>query len=135
MNIDQSRFDKETHRGRTLRYRGTKNVFVVAGNLGATTQSYCIMPIISMDGTLHSPIYVLVSERSGQFPKSKADDPPNIRTYAYTRAMMGKSHLVTFMQDILFPTLQKAGLNKVLLLHDTWSVQRTNNETNSSFQC
>ena len=75
LNTEQSRFEKEMHSGRTLRPMGIKRVYATVGSTSATTHSYMIMPVISMDGDLHSPMYMLCAEPSRKFPQSKPADP------------------------------------------------------------
>ena len=119
LNTDQSRFDKEVHSGRTLRFRGVKHVTGAVGSLSATRQSYCIMPIVTMEGKLLPLLYVLVSEQSGQFPQNKPPDLPNIWSEAHTSANMMKKHLKNFLSKVFTPCLEDE--EQICLLVDSWS--------------
>ena len=119
LNTDQSRFDKEVHSGRTLRFKGVKHVTGAVGSLSATRQSYCIMPIVTMEGKLLPLLYVLVSEQSGRFPHTKATDPPNIWSQAHTSANMMKKHLKSFLSRVFTPSVESE--DKICLLVDSWS--------------
>lgn len=52
--------------------------------------------MISMDGILHSPMYMLVSESSEKFPANKHQDPPNIISFSSKTANMNKDDLKKF---------------------------------------
>ena len=119
LNTDQSRFDKEVHSGRTLCFQGVKHVTGAVGSLSATRQSYCIMPIMTIDGKLFPLLYVLVSEQSGRFPQNKPDDPPNIWSQAHTSANMTKKHLESFLSEVFTPSVSSE--DKICLLVDSWS--------------
>lgn len=123
MNADQSRFDKELHGHRSLRTKGTKIVRAVVGSVAATTHSYMIMPVISMDGEIMRPMYVLVSESNGRFPENKPSDPANIKSYAGRTANMSKEDLKTWYKDVFWPSLP-GDRNKVLLILDSWAANR-----------
>lgn len=68
INCDQSGFEREIHSKRTLSTIGLKNVEKQVQNIGATTHSYTVMPMFSMDGRLLSPMLVVIPEKNGQFP-------------------------------------------------------------------
>ena len=121
INIDQSKFEKELHSRRTLEEKGRSNVRAVVGSVYATKHSYCIMPIISMDGTLHKTLYVLVSEPSGSFPSSKAQDPANIRSFASKTSQMSKKDMEDFYKDVFWPCVKDSTPPNILLLLDSWS--------------
>ena len=121
-NIDQSRFEKEIHTSRTLATRGSQEVPALIGSTMATTHCYMIMPSISMDGTLHSPMYMLVGEPgTGKFPRTKQPDPRNIKSYASKTANMNKQDLKTFYQEVFWPSVQP---QNILLLLDSWSANK-----------
>lgn len=71
LNTDQSGFQRELHRLRTLEVMGTKKVHGVAQSISATTHSYTICPVVSMDGELYSPMLIVIGESSGSFPKKR----------------------------------------------------------------
>lgn len=123
VNTDQSRFCKEDHSGRTLDFKGAKHVFGAAGSMTATSHSYMIMPIVSMDGDLLSPMYLLSAEPGGKFPQNKNSDPSNLQCYPGKSVNMSKNDLEQFMRDVFWPSIirQIGDEHTVLLLVDSWS--------------
>lgn len=117
-NIDQSRFDKEMHSRRTLAIKGTAGITARIGSVDATSHSYMIMPIVSMDGSLLKPLYILVAEPSGKFPASKPADPSNVKSYASKSANMNKQNLEEFYSQVFWPSMTQ---DKLMLLMDSWS--------------
>lgn len=121
LNTDQSRFEKEMHSGRTLRPMGIKRVYATVGSTSATTHSYMIMPVISMDGDLHSPMYMLCAESSRKFPQSKPADPSNIMSYASGSANMKKEDQKIMLTNVFWPSVSTLYEEPMLLLLDSWS--------------
>ena len=66
-NSDQSGFQLEIHSGRTLSVEGEKKVECVVQSISSTTHSYTIQPLISADGKLLSPLFLVLKEPSGMF--------------------------------------------------------------------
>lgn len=66
-NSDQSGFQLEIHSGRTLAVQGEKKVECVVQSITSTTHSYTIQPLISADGKLLSPLFLVLKEPSGKF--------------------------------------------------------------------
>jgi len=66
-NSDQSGFELELHSGRSLANQGVKQVQYVAQSVSSTTHSYTIQPLISADGRLLSPLFLVLKEPSGHF--------------------------------------------------------------------
>jgi hypothetical protein len=66
-NSDQSGFQLEIHSGRTLAEEGEKQVQCVVQSVSSTTHSYTIQPLISADGRLLSPLYLVLKEKGGEF--------------------------------------------------------------------
>lgn len=126
-NIDQSKFEKELHSRRTLEQKGKRDVTARVGSVYATKHSYCIMPIISMDGTLHRNLYVLVSEPSGAFPRNKSPDPANIRSFASKTSQMSKKDMEEFYSEVFWPTIKDSTPQQILLLLDSWSANKDEN--------
>jgi hypothetical protein len=122
-NTDQSRFEKELRSYRTLRLKGTDKIRAAVGSVNATSHSYMIMPVISMDGEILRPMYLLLSEPGGKFPASKAADPPNIKSFAGKSANMNKEDLRSFYTEVMWPSMP-ADRRKVLLLLDSWSANK-----------
>lgn len=65
INIDQSGFRYVHLTNRTLSFLGEKDTEVVVPNSNATTHSYTIMPMLSIDGRLRSPLYINLQETTG----------------------------------------------------------------------
>lgn len=66
-NSDQSGFQLEMHTGRTLALEGEKKVECLVQSVSSTTHSYTVQPTISADGTLLSPLFLVLKEPSGTF--------------------------------------------------------------------
>jgi len=64
---DQSSFQLEIHSGRLLSHQGIRKVQCVVESLASTTHSYTIQPIISCDGNLLSPLFIVLKEANGRF--------------------------------------------------------------------
>lgn len=127
LNCDQSRFDKELHGHKTHAIKGDKQVEATVGSINATTHSYCVMPIISMAGQLVGPLYVLSQESGGKWPITKPPVvQPNVAAYPGTSAMMTNNHLRSYLKDVFFPSVIQTGVDKCLLLCDSWSSNRNN---------
>ena len=91
---------------------------MLIGSAMATSHCYMIYPAISMEGKLHSPMNILVSEARGVFPQNKSPDPWNIVSFASKTANMNKKDLKTFYQQVFWPSIEPS---KILLLLDAWS--------------
>lgn len=65
-NADESGFNLEIHSGRSLSAIGTKTVEAVVQSLSSITHSYTIMPTISSNGRLLSPLFLVLKETTGQ---------------------------------------------------------------------
>lgn len=106
--------------------------FTSIGSKNATTHSYMIMPVISMDGEILRPMYVLVGgEKDGQFPANKPEDPPNIRSFAGRTANMSKGDLRKFYTEAMWPSMPP-DREKVFLLVDAW---KSNEDDDLSNEC
>lgn len=66
-NSDQSGFQLEIHSGRSLADEGVKRVERIVQSVSSTTHSYTVQPIISCDGRLLSPLFIVLQESSGTF--------------------------------------------------------------------
>ena len=60
-NSDQSGFQLEMHRGRSLAIESLKNIECEVQSISATTHSYTIQPVISADGRLLSPLFIVLN--------------------------------------------------------------------------
>lgn len=116
-NADQSGFEKELHSGRTLETRGAKEVKAIAQSIDATTHSYTILPTISDDGRLMSPLFVVLMEKSGKFPETvPIFRAPNIYAAAHTSHIMTKELMKEWLRNVFFA---RAPANSGLLV-DSW---------------
>jgi len=71
-NSDQSDFQLEIHSGRSLSNQRIKRVQRVLQSLASTIHSYMIQLIISCDGNLLSPLFIVLKEANGTFgPREK----------------------------------------------------------------
>lgn len=116
-NTDQSGFNKELHTRHTLAFIGTRRVEARIKSQSAMTHSYTIQPLVSLDGTLHSPMLVVLQEPGGTFGPRVAQSmrqPPNLVIKASRSHIVTKQIVQDWFTEIYFPT---AG-NKSLLLVD-----------------
>ena len=65
-NSDQSGFQLELHSGRTLTFQGEKQVQCLVQSVTTTTHSYTIQPLISGEGRLLSPLFLVLKQRTGE---------------------------------------------------------------------
>jgi hypothetical protein len=65
-NTDQTGVDKELHSTRTISFSGDKKPFAAVQSKNATTHSYTLQPIISLDGRLFETIYLCLQEQGGK---------------------------------------------------------------------
>lgn len=66
-NSDQSGFQIEIHSGRTLATEGERQIQCLVESVSSTTHSYTIQPLISANGKLLSPLFIVLKESKGQF--------------------------------------------------------------------
>lgn len=66
-NSDQSSFNLEMHTGRTLSFKGHQKVETIIQSTNSMTHSYTIQPIISANGSLLSPLLIILQEKDGKF--------------------------------------------------------------------
>ncbi len=115
-NSDQSGFPREHHSGRTLEFKGERNVEACAQSVSSTTHSYTIQPIISKSGRLLSPMLIILQEPKGKFgPRVEIDlfRAPNIYAAASTSGKITKDILKLWFNEIYFPNVSD---RSVLLL-------------------
>ncbi len=123
INTDQSGIEKEIYSKRTLTTEGEKKVYGLARSKNATTHSYTIQPIISLDGRIVGPMYLCLQEpngKMGETVKKNLFKPANV---VITCSSSGKltTSLVSYWRDnCLLPSIGK----KCLLLSDSWGGQR-----------
>ncbi|XP_071050604.1 uncharacterized protein [Onthophagus taurus] len=119
-NSDQSGFNLEFHSGRTLSDLGVKTVESVVQSVSSTTHSYTIQPVISADGKLLSPLFIVLKEPSGSFGPRVANTmfkADNIYVLASKSGKLTSEHMKNWLQNVYFPNTG----SKSLLLLDSWS--------------
>ena len=128
-NADQSRFEYEPMRNRTIARKGEKIVEARVVDHNAVSHSYSIQVHMSKNGTLGSKIYIVLQEKTGgAFGPSVQQKLNEILEYCpnvvvsctkfgkFTSDLMRKWFTDTFLLDV-------AGSPESLLLLDAWSGQ------------
>ena len=119
-NADESGFNLEIHSGRTLTTQGVKTVETLIQSTSAITHSYTIMPIVSADGKLQSPLYLVLKEVSGNFGPRVEETlfrPANIYIAASKSGKLTGEHFQSWFTNVFLPI---SGSFSVLLL-DSWT--------------
>lgn len=105
-NSDQSGFQLEMHSGRTLAIEGEKQVQCVVQSVSSTTHSYTIQPLISGDGELLSPLFLVLKEKSGKFGpivESNLFRPTNVHVEASNSGKLTSGfYLYLFIESKIF---------------------------------
>lgn len=120
-NSDQSGFNLEMYNGRTLARRGEKSISTVVQSIPSTTHSYTIMPTVSAEGELLSPLRIVLKEKNGVFGsvvKKRIFSHETINVVCTTSGKMGKAEVQSWYNDILKPSLPDG---KNILLLDSFS--------------
>jgi hypothetical protein len=115
-NTDQSGFNKEIHSGRTLEIRGAQHVKAAVQSIAATAHSYTIQPIISKNGKLLSPLFIILQEPSEKFGprvENSLFSAHNIFVVASSSGKVTKDLLQTWFQEVFFPHV---GSNSALIV-------------------
>lgn len=121
-NSDQSGFNMETHAGRTLALKGSSKVECLAQSINSLTHSYTIQPIISANGNLKSPLFIVLQETGGKFGPTvekniyKAD---NILVFASKSGKLTSDLAIKWFENVFLPNTGE----KSLLLLDSWTGQ------------
>lgn len=104
-NTDQSPFHKEMHKLRTLEFKGTQSVTGRVQSTGAMTHSYTIQPTVSMDGTLMTPLFIVLQEDGGEFGpivREKMFKHPEIHPVASSSGKVNNKLIDVWFQDVYF---------------------------------
>lgn len=126
-NTDQSGFKKELHTGATLSFIGVKRVEASVQSVNATTHSYTIMPLISADGILHSPMFLVHQESGDEFgPRvtTTMTRPANLYVRCSKSGLMKKSLMDEWFLHIF---LQGEPTTKHLLCDSLSTYKNTSN--------
>jgi hypothetical protein len=129
-NTDQSGFTREIHSGRTLEFKGTKQVEGVVQSVSATTHLYTIQPTISKSGKLLSPLFIVLQEPTGSFgPRVQQTlfSAPNIYVTASKSGKLTKAELKLWFEAVFFPNVRE----KSVLLIDSGTTYNDKEMINS----
>ena len=125
-NTDQSGFQYEMHRDRTLAMVGQRSVEVRVENTRARTHSYTIQPMISMSGKLLSPMMLVLQETTGSFGPMVGPSLPQPPNVYITCTRSGKVELPTLQEWKHRCFLPNVG-DRACLLLDSFSSHRSQN--------
>ena len=97
---------------RRLSNKGEKVTEGVVQRVAATTHSYSIQMTISASGEILSPLFVCITEASGDFTQSiQLFDAPNIYQVASKSPMFTKLLLQKWFSDVFFPNFLTIALS------------------------
>ena len=119
-NTDQSGFNMEMHSGRTLEIKGTKAIERKVQSISSTTHSYTIQPTIAADGTLLSPLFIVLQESGGVFGpivKKNLFDARNVYVAPSKSGKLSKELLKEWFNNIYFTNTPD---NSILFV-DSWT--------------
>lgn len=122
LNTDQMGIEKEQYSTRTLSFQGERKTFGVVKSKHATTHSYTIQPIISLDGHLVGPIYLCLQEidgKMGEAVKKCLFQPDNVIITCSKSGKLTSSLVRYWCENCLIPSIDE----KCLLLSDSYSGQ------------
>ncbi|XP_033223382.1 uncharacterized protein LOC117177031 [Belonocnema kinseyi] len=108
------------HSRRTFAVDGEKQVHCLVESVAAITHSYTIHTLISSEGKLFSPLFLVLKEQSGKFrPVVEANRfrAENVHIEASKSGKLTSDHFKIWLEKIYFPNV---GPNSVLLI-DAWS--------------
>lgn len=107
-NSDQSGFNLEETSGRTLEIKGTQKVSASHRSTYSKTDSYTIMPTISADGHLLSPLFIIFQEPTGRFGVQVTRNMfkhDSLYTVASKSGKMSKELLKEWFTKVFFPNV------------------------------
>jgi len=119
-NADESGFNLEIHSGRTLANMGAKTIEATIQSLSSISHSYTIMPIISANGSLLSPLYIVLKEITGSFGPRVEETlfrPVNVYIVASKSGKLTTQHFKHWFLEVYLPNTKE----KSLLLLDSWT--------------
>lgn len=99
---------------------GVKTIEAAAQSMSSLTHSYTIMPMISANGELISPLYIVLKESTGNFgPNVKKTllQLPNIYIAASKSGKLSNDHFKDWFQHVYLPNTSR----KSVLLLDSWT--------------
>lgn len=119
-NADQSGFQYELHSTRSLDIKGEKKIERLVQSKNSTSHSFTIMPTMSADGILKSPLYIVLQETSNEFGPIVRETmirPENLKISCSKSGKMGKEHLEEWVKEVYIPNVTESDL----LIIDSWS--------------
>lgn len=123
INIDQSGFRYVHLTNRTLSFLGEKDTQVVIQNKNATTHSYTIMPMLSMDGRLRKPLYICLQETTGNefgpIVQGRLPNYPNVYVKCSKSGKMSSDKMQEWAQFCLADAIS----HSCCLITDSWGGQ------------
>lgn len=109
-NTDQMGIEKEQYSTRTLSFQGERKTFGVVKSKNATTHSYTIQPIISLDGQLVGPLYLCLQEpngKMGETVKKRLFQPSNVIITCSKSGKLTTSLVRYWCDNCLIPSIDK----------------------------
>jgi hypothetical protein len=119
LNTDQSGFNYEIYKDRTLTYIGEKDTYGTVNSMYATTHSYSIQPLISLEGRLVGKLLLCLKEINGEFGPNVERDlfkADNVFVVCSTSGKLTKNLVKEFAKNIIKPNINQ----DFLLLVDSW---------------
>lgn len=114
INVDQTAFQYEMYRDRTLARKGSRNVEILIGSHNKRTHSYTSQPMISRDGIPLGKILLCLQESSGKFgpriePRVRQLEEMygNIRVFASDSGKMSSQLMREWIREVLIPVLNR----------------------------
>lgn len=119
-NIDECGVNYELHSARTLSHLGEKDTEAKIKSEHSTTHSYTIVPMLSMDGALKSPLFICLQEAGGEFGPRVTQSlyrPANVIVDCTKSGKLEKSKLKIFVEEVVKKNVEE----KACLVLDSWS--------------
>lgn len=121
-NFDQSGIQYENHGGRTLSFKGLKDIEARARSMNSLTHSYTITPVVTMSGKLLSPLSICLQEPSGRFGpivEARLRKPSNMHIVCTKSGKMTKELMIDFKNNVLNKMIGQ----KACIIKDSWTGQ------------
>ena len=102
--------EKEQYSTRTLSFQGERKTFGVVKSKHATTHSYTIQPIISLDDQLVGPLYLCLQEpngKMGETVKKRLFQPGNVIITCSKSGKLTTSLVRYWCDNCLIPSIDK----------------------------
>ncbi|RWS08713.1 uncharacterized protein B4U79_11465, partial [Dinothrombium tinctorium] len=115
MNMDQVGFQYEFVSKRTLEKSGTKQVITNVQSKNKTKHSYTVLPLITKDGELLSPLYICLMKTGGKFGKNVQNSLPNYTNVFIDCSSSGKMTILNVENWI--KSILKPNISEKCLLH------------------